>query len=385
LLLTNHRFSRLDAISWWDRTRLADARVLVVGAGALGNEVLKNLALIGLGRVAVIDRDRVEAGNLTRSVLFRAEDVGRPKAEVAAAMMRAIYPEARVVPIQGDLIAEVGVGWLAWADIVIGAVDNREARLFVNEHCARLGVPWIDGGIEVFNGIARGFVAHQGACYACTMGKRDWDAVDQQRSCSIVARRAAEAGGVPTTPTTASVIGAIQVQEAVKFLHGMAWLAGRGVFFDGESHQSYPIDYAQKPGCPFHEPITTWHPLPVTWLYAPLKDLVDTAREALGGCTALDFSREIVTVATCPSCGHEQAIWRGAGAVSSEQLMCSGCDQERFPRFIHGIAYDDPLIQRSPRAIGLMPSEIVWARHGEHEIGYRLGDPEARFEARGDE
>jgi len=78
------RYSRLRLIPWWRQERLASARVLVVGAGALGNEVVKNLALLGVGTTFLIDLDEVEPSNLSRSVLFRARDGGRAKAEVAA-------------------------------------------------------------------------------------------------------------------------------------------------------------------------------------------------------------------------------------------------------------------------------------------------------------
>ena len=78
------RYSRLRLISWWRQDLLAAARVLVVGAGALGNEAIKNLALLGVGTVYVIDLDTVEPSNLARSVLFRAEDGGQAKAVVAA-------------------------------------------------------------------------------------------------------------------------------------------------------------------------------------------------------------------------------------------------------------------------------------------------------------
>ena len=78
------RYGRLRLISWWRQERLAAASVLVVGAGALGNEVVKNLALLGVGTTYLIDLDVVEASNLSRSVLFRSEDAGQPKAEVAA-------------------------------------------------------------------------------------------------------------------------------------------------------------------------------------------------------------------------------------------------------------------------------------------------------------
>src|SRR6185295_5874786 len=87
------RYSRLRLIPWWRQEKLAAARVLVVGAGALGNEVIKNLALLGVGTVFVIDLDTVEPSNLSRSVLFRSEDGGKPKAEVAARRSEEINPD----------------------------------------------------------------------------------------------------------------------------------------------------------------------------------------------------------------------------------------------------------------------------------------------------
>src|SRR5262249_23038157 len=125
------RYGRLRLIPWWRQERLAAARVLVVGAGALGNEVLKNLALLGVGTTRVIDLDDVEPSNLSRSVLFRASDGGRSKAEVAAERAREINPEVAVIPVQGDVITDLGLGHFADADVVIGCLDNREARLWV--------------------------------------------------------------------------------------------------------------------------------------------------------------------------------------------------------------------------------------------------------------
>lgn len=77
------RYNRHHLIDWWDQTRLKAANVSVAGAGALGNEVLKNLGLVGVGNITIIDFDTVSITNLTRSVLFRESDVGLPKVEVA--------------------------------------------------------------------------------------------------------------------------------------------------------------------------------------------------------------------------------------------------------------------------------------------------------------
>ena len=97
------RYSRLRLIGWWDQERLASARVLVVGAGALGNEVLKNLALVGIGTVLIVDFDEIEKSNLARSVLFRTSDCGRPKAEVAAESMREMNPDTNALAIHAIL------------------------------------------------------------------------------------------------------------------------------------------------------------------------------------------------------------------------------------------------------------------------------------------
>ena len=90
------RFDRLRRIEGWDPEKLARAKVMVVGAGALGNEILKNLALVGVGHILVVDSDNIDTTNLTRSPLFRPGDVGHSKAVVAAEEVREIWPDARV-------------------------------------------------------------------------------------------------------------------------------------------------------------------------------------------------------------------------------------------------------------------------------------------------
>src|SRR6185295_7653431 len=146
-----------------------------------------------------------------------------------------------------------GLGLFRWADVVIGALDNREARVFVNSSCARVGRPWIDGGIDVFQGIARGFSPPRTACYECTMSRVDWQLIEQRRSCALLARRAAAHRGTPTTATVASIVGAVQVQEVIKLLHGLDALLGRGWVFDGAGWSSYVVSYRIHPDCPWHE------------------------------------------------------------------------------------------------------------------------------------
>src|SRR5829696_7326781 len=218
---TEDRFHRFKLISWWDQDRLKNAKVLVIGAGALGNELLKNLALLGVGNVFVADMDRVENSNLSRSVLYRGSDNNNYKATVAADAARGIYPDLKAHAFTGNVVHDLGLGVFRWADVVIAGLDNREARLSINRNCWKVNRPFIDGAIESIDGSARVFVP-DGPCYECTMSQQDWKLLQMRRSCNLLSRPEMETGGkTPTTPTVSSIIAGVQCQEAVKLLHRM--------------------------------------------------------------------------------------------------------------------------------------------------------------------
>ena len=370
--LAEGRFSRLEAIEWWDQALLARTRVLVIGAGALGNEVIKNLALLGIGHVAIADMDRVELSNLSRSALFREMDEGKFKAECAARAAKQIFDGMETIAIVGNILADLGLGWFRWADVVIGALDNREARVFVNAACARVGRAWIDGGIEVLHGIARGFAPPATACYECTMSAVDWDLLNKRRSCSLLARRALAQRGTPTTPTTASVIGAIQVQEMVKLVHGRDALLGRGFVFDGAEHSSFTVNYPLNPECPWHEPPAPIQALPQADSNTKLRVLWDKAAGVLGGVDALELARESVEGLECSACGRSEEVFQPAERIHEDHLRCRACGAESAATFLHSINDGSPLLGKSAREIGLPSWDIVWARRGEKAIGFEL-------------
>ncbi len=373
LSLAEGRFARFEAIRWWDLAKMSSARVLVVGAGALGNEVLKNLALLGVGNVVVADMDRIEASNLSRSVLFREQDEGLPKAECAARAACEIYPGMNAVPLAGNVLADVGLGYFRWADVVIGALDNREARVFVNAACARVGRPWLDGGLDVLNGIARGFAPPRTACYECTMGETDWRLLNQRRSCSLLARKAAQGGGAPTTPTSAAVVGAIQAQEAVKILHGMPdeeTLLGRAFVFEGRTHNSYTLHHPVNPECGWHEPPPPVHSVAGAFRDTPMSRMMAEAERLLGAPgKALDFGRELVDGLSCPGCGRRKTASGPAEHLREEDVVCGGCGGECVPSFFHSLEAEDPRLGRTARELGLPAWDIVWVRNGRGMVG----------------
>lgn len=207
-------------LSWFDLKRTNEAKVLVAGAGALGNEVLKNLALFGVGNIVIIDFDTIEYSNLSRSVLFRPEDAKqrKPKVEVAAKRLKEINPEINVTPIYGDLGPEIGLGLFRDADVVIGCLDSRYARYLVNLHCFRSNTSWVDAGIENLEGYVRVFKPGVN-CYECVLTDEELEHIAIRTGCPDIAKINLSQGRIATTPVSASIMGAIQVQEALKIIH----------------------------------------------------------------------------------------------------------------------------------------------------------------------
>ncbi|MGZ4777924.1 MAG: HesA/MoeB/ThiF family protein [Thermoanaerobaculia bacterium] len=372
LTLTGERFARFHKVEWWQQELLRKARVLVAGAGALGNEVIKNLALLGVGNIVIADMDTIEISNLTRSPLFRERDAGSFKAVCAARAARDLYPEMNVHAITADITAALGLGWIRWADVVVGALDNREARVFLNASCARLGRPWIDGGIDVLQGIARGFYPPETACYECTMSEIDWQIINKRRSCSMLARRAIAHGGVPTTPVTASIIGAIQAQEIVKYLHDLPALFGKGFVYEGATHSSYVVSYPIDPDCPWHEGAPPVEAMLDCGSDTPISLIWARAQEMLGGCDAIDLAREVVEVLQCVECGRSRPILKAVESVSDDDARCDQCGADSAPRFLHSLGRGSEHLDRTPRQLGLPVWDIVWARNGDRFQGFEL-------------
>ena len=207
-------------LSWFKKTRVKNARVLVAGAGALGNEVVKNLTLFGVGHIYVADFDRIEISNLTRSILFREEDAYSHayKADIVAKRAREINPQIEVTPIVGNLFSEVGFGLYRSVDVIIGCLDSRLARYLLNRMAMRAGKTWIDGSIENLTGVVKVYSPGV-SCYECGLSRDEFNNIMLRTGCADVVRTQTEHGRIATTPISASIVGALQVQEAMKIIH----------------------------------------------------------------------------------------------------------------------------------------------------------------------
>ena len=249
-------------LSWFKKDKVKNAHVLVAGAGALGNEVVKNLALFGVGHIYVVDFDRIEISNLTRSVVFREEDAFSHayKADIVAKRAMEINPQIKVTPIVGNLFSEVGFGLYRKADVVIGCLDSRIARYQLNRLSLRAGKNWIDGSIENLTGAVKVYSPGV-SCYECGLSREEFNHIMLRTGCADVVRNQGEAGRVATTPISASIVGALQVQEAMKIIHLSAdepapfkTLQGKMLRYEGMTCTTNIYRFSSwKNSCPAHE------------------------------------------------------------------------------------------------------------------------------------
>jgi len=373
LSLPEDRYSRFRLIPWWDQELLKKSKILVVGAGALGNEILKNLALLGIGNIIVADMDNIENSNLSRSVLYRVSDEGKKKAEVAAQKSMEINPDIKVTPFIGNVIYDLGIGVFKDVDVVICGLDNREARLWINQCCWRVNKPWIDGAIEVLNGTVKVFVPPHTACYECTMNKIDYEMMSKRKACSLLTRDQMLEGKIPTTPTTSSVIAGMECQEAVKLLHNredLPTLAGKGYFFNGLTHDSFITVFQRKEDCLSHETydniVETNYNTKTT-----LKELIDRAKTDLGEGTILDLPREIVTSFKCEKCNKERSVFKQLGRLKESDARCE-CGEIMSLELCHVITGNEDFINLTLGEFDIPNRDIIPARNDFNEIFYLL-------------
>lgn len=356
------RYAGLRLIGWWDQERLARARVLVVGAGALGNEVLKNLALVGIGTLYVVDFDRIENANLTRSVLYRRADCGRLKALVAAEAVRDLNPDTQVHPLPVNVISDVGLGLFRDVDVVVGCLDNREARWWVNRCCWKTGTPWIDGGIQEINGVVKVFVPPDGACYECTMTENDYRLINLRYSCPLLRQEDMQAGKVPTAPTISSLIGSLQAQEAIKLLHDLPVLAGEALIYNGLSNQFYRTRFQRRDDCLSHETYGDIQELPLRAGTTTASELLTAACQAAGlkhDTSRLVLDRDLVLSIDCLPCNTTRPIMKSLTQVGIRQVYCPVCHQVARPNLTHDVEAGSDLAERRLSELGIPAYDIV--------------------------
>lgn len=372
------RYHTFGYISWWKQETVRNATILVVGAGALGNEVLKNLALMGIGNLLIADFDTIEDSNLSRSVLFREGDRGRRKVDAAAQRVKELNSDVKVKTWHGNINFEMGLGVFRHVDAIIGCLDNREARLSINRFSYAINRPWVDGAIQELMGIVRVFWPNRGACYECTLTDLDYQIINLRYSCPLLARQDILQGKVPTTPTSASIVAAMQTQEALKLIHDMEVQPGKAILINGLTNDIYTTEYPVKEMCMSHSILEPIVPLSqATAVATTLADLLEEARRHLGPEAILEFDGEIVTSMNCQGCGQTFPIFKKMARLYESDSVCPNCGGHRDMNLTHRITGSEDFLDRTLAEMDVPPLAIIRARNGKERVYLELtGDKE---------
>lgn len=239
-LLRYSRHLLLDEVGVEGQERFLAAHALLIGAGGLGSPAALYLATAGVGRLTIVDDDRVDLTNLQRQIIHDMSSLGEPKARSAARRVAALNPEVRVEPVCAHADARLLDELVAAADVVLDCCDNFATRHAVNVACVRHRRPLVSGAAIRFDGQIAVYDTRDEAspCYACIFPP---DQEFEEVRCATMGVFAPLVG----------IVGAVQAAEALKILAGVGTsLAGRLQMLDARTMEWNEIRLPRQPACP---------------------------------------------------------------------------------------------------------------------------------------
>lgn len=243
------RYSRhilLPEVGGKGQKKIAQAKILIVGAGGLGSPAAFYLAAAGVGTIGLIDSDAVDLSNLQRQVIHQTPDIGRPKVLSAKEKIQAINPDVTVLTYEDRLVAKNALELIRAYDIVIDGVDNFPAKFLINDACFFADKPLVHGGILRFDGRVTTIIPKKSACYRCVFKAPPPPGL--VASCQ-------EAGVIGVL---AGIIGTLQATEALKLVLGIGRpLTDRMLDFDARRTSFREIKTKRNPNCPLCGPQPT--------------------------------------------------------------------------------------------------------------------------------
>lgn len=225
--INSDKYDRQKRIAGWDQTKVSNATVIVIGVGATGNELVKDLALIGIGKIIIIDYDIIEKSNLNRCVLFNMKrDIeGKYKVDIVRDAIKILNPEVRIVSYKKKL-NEIDKDLYKQSDVICSCLDNIEARIEANNYSYYHGIPFIDSGIDEYFGSLQTVYSEvkDAPCLQCGISDKDLDLMWKKFSCTgqeIQSENGETTRKIATIITTTSIIAGLQSQEVLKFILGI--------------------------------------------------------------------------------------------------------------------------------------------------------------------
>lgn len=262
-------FDRQKRIKGWDQAKIQNSTVMVIGAGAIGNELVKNLVLTGIGKIFLIDYDFINTSNLNRCILFSIENAKQNEYKVDAIKEACVKlnPNTEIISIKEDL-NDIDKTLYKKSDVICSCVDNIEARLEANNYAYYYKIPFVDAGIDEFFGSIQSVYSEvkDAACLQCNITNTDLDLMWKKFSCTgqeIDNENGETFGIIASLITTTSIIGGFQSQQVLKFLLGIdffkehkKWnpyigqpLIGKQLNYNGVLNKFEIIEKLKNPDC----------------------------------------------------------------------------------------------------------------------------------------
>lgn len=324
----------------------ATKHAVCVGLGNIGSALVELLARLAvICRLTLVDRDAYEEKNLYTQMIS-SSDVGKSKAVVQAAQISRIRPELQVSAIH-DAIENVPPGRLR-ADVMLSCLDSKYARQYVNQVAFRLGVPWIDAGVNGEGLLARVNIympsEENACCIECAWSERDYQTLDVPRPC-----------GGAAAPTNApaylgSLAAALQAAECDKLLRGSRDSVNCEILVDLATHKLFKTSYRRTAGCRFDHR---------TWTVEPL-DARLTVAEALklaGGALRVE-GKSFATRLRC-RCGVLKPVFCLAGRLPETDRVCPNCGEKMQHTGFDSIPSLTQPTSLTLSNIGLLPGDML--------------------------
>jgi len=227
------RYERQIVMPEWGeegQERLKNSKVLVAGAGGLGAAVLTYLAIAGVGRIRIIDGDKVELSNLNRQMLHTDKDIAKEKAVSAKARLESLNPDIQIETV-GEVITEDNAFDLVAEYPIVDALDNLPTRYLLNRVAVRRNLPLFHGAVYGFEGRATTILPGKTPCLRCLY-------------------QGVLPGRIPVVGATPGIIGCIQATEVIKYVIGIGeLLTSRLLIYDGLSLRFNEVKLKRDPNC----------------------------------------------------------------------------------------------------------------------------------------
>ncbi|MEM7578393.1 MAG: ThiF family adenylyltransferase [Cyanobacteria bacterium P01_A01_bin.80] len=342
----NNRYIRHELIPGWNQKYLSDAKVIIFGMGALGNEVARILAMSGVGSLLLCDPDRIEESNLSRTLLFRQSDIGNFKVETAAVALKELNPALEIETRSLPLIHGVGLSEIRDCDLVISCLDSRSVRLQLTGRCQLVKAPYIDGGTHPWGGEVRPYLNPDGACYGCSLSPEERSIADVPWSCLDTRPETSVGSAVPSSALVGTWMGTIAIHFLMKMAHPNGTLR-----IDSSRGTTTVVSQERDPECPLHTSVDF-----VTKINVGSQDTIQKLREKLRNLfpqSAIPLVWEPVQkLVECSRCDFQETRW-GLPSVDP----CPQCQSPLRPRTT--VELDDVPGDMKLAQLGIPPREIL--------------------------